>query len=286
MRQRKYKDELQDGHFLTTIVTKVNSVTEMLNSLGWPTLESRRQLYQYIIQNNASLYPCHTSTAMVLAICQHNIQQGTSISTILYCQLAIQLYSAYQQSFFPKTINQWNNLPNNIIESSSIQHFVAAIANCRTTGWQRTLKVDQQFWLPKLIRPDRFQRGANFGLTATKIGPAGSILEGGQFGLTGRLYCKPITPLCRYAKIGSGHVRDYNHCTVSSGEYFYTVPWYQWKSISGLFLDIRVTRHAELSVAINNFVRWALICITCVPVNYFQKFLLQPSTTSNYHLFP
>ena len=43
MRLRKYKDELQDGHFLTTIVTVVWQ-TEMLNLLGWPTLESRRYI--------------------------------------------------------------------------------------------------------------------------------------------------------------------------------------------------------------------------------------------------
>ena len=35
--------------------------------------------------------------------------------------------TAYQQSFFLKNIKQWNNLPDNIIDSSSIQHFVAAI---------------------------------------------------------------------------------------------------------------------------------------------------------------
>ena len=35
--------------------------------------------------------------------------------------------TAYQQSFFPKTIKQWNSLPNDVIESSSVEHFVAAI---------------------------------------------------------------------------------------------------------------------------------------------------------------
>ena len=41
MRLRKYKDKLQDGLYLTAIIT-VGSVTEMLKSLEWPTMESRR----------------------------------------------------------------------------------------------------------------------------------------------------------------------------------------------------------------------------------------------------
>ena len=63
-----------------------SSMTEMLNLLGWPTLESRRynsrltQLYKIMHHHTLPYINCHT-------ICLHNIQQDTSTRTTLYYQL-------------------------------------------------------------------------------------------------------------------------------------------------------------------------------------------------------
>ena len=102
-----------------------SSVTEMLKSLGWPTLESRR----YITGSRLSQF-CkimHRITAIHLLPYYLPTQYPTR--RLYQHHFIYHLYplaTAYQQSFF-QTINQWNSLPNDIIQSSSIEHFVAAI---------------------------------------------------------------------------------------------------------------------------------------------------------------
>ena len=102
-----------------------SSVTEMLNSLEWSTLESKRynsrlsQLYK-IMHHHTPAY--HTSAAILSA---NTTSNKTPPPALFYNASYIHYYLSAK--LFPKTINQWNNLPNNIIESSLIQYFMAAI---------------------------------------------------------------------------------------------------------------------------------------------------------------
>ena len=130
MRLRKYRDELQDGHFLTTIrrLTVLQKVPP--DSLGWPTLESRR----YISRLTQIIYYYHIPA---IHLYRHSVQQYPTNETPppAPCILYRQLYPPVpiSKTFFPKSINKWNNFPSNIIESSSIQHFVAAVTQYRTS---------------------------------------------------------------------------------------------------------------------------------------------------------
>ena len=103
---------------------RYSSVSEMLRSIGWPTLESRRhisrltQLYKIIHHHTPAIHlpPYYLPTQYPTRHFHQHHYILPSIST-----------TAYQQSFFPKTIKQWNNLPKDVIESSSVEQFVAAI---------------------------------------------------------------------------------------------------------------------------------------------------------------
>ena len=96
----------------------------MLKSLGWLTLESRRyisrltQLYKIIHHYTPAIHqPAYYLTTQYPTRHLHQYHFILpSIST-----------TAYQQSFFLKTIKQQNNLLNGVIEFSSVEHFVSAI---------------------------------------------------------------------------------------------------------------------------------------------------------------
>ena len=98
-----------------------SSVAEMLKSPRWPTLESWRyicrltQLYKIVI----SSYPCDTPTAILSA---NTISNKTPPPASLH--ITISIHYCPPAKLFPKIINQWNSLPNDIIESNSIEHYI------------------------------------------------------------------------------------------------------------------------------------------------------------------
>ena len=96
----------------------------MLNLLGWPTLESRRYISR--LTQSYKIMHHHTHAIHLLPYYLPTQYPTRHLHQYQFILPAIST-TAYQQSFFLKTIKQWNNLPDNIIESSSIQHFVAAI---------------------------------------------------------------------------------------------------------------------------------------------------------------
>jgi hypothetical protein len=98
------------------------TLTQILSELGWETLETRRLIHrlslmykirhelieipmdQYLTPNTRSYRPHN----------QKYIKPATRID-------------AYKYSFFPASIHLWNNLPANIVESTSIQSFKTAL---------------------------------------------------------------------------------------------------------------------------------------------------------------
>ena len=87
---------------------RYSSVTTMLASLKWPTLAQRRKIARlklfYKIINTRSHHHLHL------------IQRQTNTT-------------AYQQSFFPRTIKDWNHLPTNIIEIQNFGTFQTQLFN-------------------------------------------------------------------------------------------------------------------------------------------------------------
>ncbi|KAK3098073.1 hypothetical protein FSP39_015909 [Pinctada imbricata] len=103
------------GDYRTT-----SSVTSMLRSLQWDTLQHRRQdlkvtmLYRVInglvaIPSEPYLIPRSASTTTR----GHNLRFMVPYSRVQF----------HQQSFFPSTIRLWNNLPDRVVTASSLEGF-------------------------------------------------------------------------------------------------------------------------------------------------------------------
>ena len=98
-----------------------NSVTSMLSSLKWPTLQERRRISRLSqfrkivhqltpsIQLPSCFLPTHYPTRQFH---QHRFIIPFS-STVMY-----------QKSFFPNTVREWNTLPDNLLEEQSTEFFI------------------------------------------------------------------------------------------------------------------------------------------------------------------
>ena len=98
---------------------RTSSVTDMLNKLGWPTLQERRaqaKVYMiYSIKNSLIDIP-----PSILHVPPHsNTRRGHS--QMLFVPYAQTL--TYQKSFMPDATRLWNSLPNEVIKCTSHLHF-------------------------------------------------------------------------------------------------------------------------------------------------------------------
>ena len=96
-----------------------HSVTTMLQSLNWPTLQHRHKrmcltlLYKSINGHLALKIPNYfTAISTNTRIHHHQTYHFTCIRT-----------DAYMNSFFPRTIREWNYLPQHVIDSNSLDLF-------------------------------------------------------------------------------------------------------------------------------------------------------------------
>ena len=97
-----------------------SSVTNMLNQLHWPTLQLRRCVSRFS-QIHKIVY--HHNTAINMPSYYIPTSYPTrQLHTYRYIIPSISTTS-YQQSFFPKSIKQWNNLPSDCIGIRSFEHF-------------------------------------------------------------------------------------------------------------------------------------------------------------------
>lgn len=115
------------ARFVMNDYGRYSSVTAMLQNLKWTTLAERRKdarltmLYKIVnhkiaIDSDSYLFPANTRTRS-----KNNkkfIPYATSID-------------AYKYSFFPRTVPEWNNLDQCVIDCESVEAFKAALAKCR-----------------------------------------------------------------------------------------------------------------------------------------------------------
>ena len=103
------------------------SVSALINGLNWPSLEERRHQSQllllYKILHNHATIPIidflpNTSTA---------IHTRSHHDTKLYTPTP--RTDIFKYSYFPSVIRLWNNLPQNIIDSSTVTEFKSLISN-------------------------------------------------------------------------------------------------------------------------------------------------------------
>ena len=107
-------------------------VTKMIQDLGWQSLQEKREDHRltllYKLQNSLldidpepTLKPGDSRTRD-----RSRLQQLAATST------------AFNNSFYPRTIRQWNQLPVLVTDATSLEGFKTALANHRATP-SRTL---------------------------------------------------------------------------------------------------------------------------------------------------
>jgi len=93
-----------------------SSVTEMIKILNWQTLEHRRL--------QASLILLYKINHQLVAVDHNHLVQSRNLNFIL--PYSRTLY--HQNSYFPRTIKLWNNLPYHVKGSSSLSQFTDGLA--------------------------------------------------------------------------------------------------------------------------------------------------------------
>ena len=101
------------------------SVTNMLNDLGWDTLEHRRKAARLVqmklIQMGDSAIP-KTMTPLATDRSRRSRTGNSQRLHQTYCRT-----DAYRYSFLPWTCRDWNKLPDSIINSTSIDNFKSQV---------------------------------------------------------------------------------------------------------------------------------------------------------------
>ena len=109
-------------YYILRTESLTSSVTEMISTLKWPSLELRQ------LQSRLTIFYNLVSKSLSINIPLHYYPSTYTYNTHYYHPLHFTvpraLTSYYQMSFFPKTIHDWNNLPYQIIESDSINLFL------------------------------------------------------------------------------------------------------------------------------------------------------------------
>ena len=97
-------------------------VSQILNRLQWPTLAQRRCCYRLTL-----LYKITHNLVLSSQYITSHQTSTRSNSLVFRCNT-----NAYQNSFFPKTVSQWNALPEHIVCAPSLLTFKTAISheNC------------------------------------------------------------------------------------------------------------------------------------------------------------
>lgn len=99
------------------------SVTAMMNQLNWIPLQQRRQ--------NIRLCWMYKITYGLVAVPLENYLALATRQSRHYNSMAYKIFSPrhdyYKHSFFPRTVIEWNRLPDTIVKASTVEAFKAAI---------------------------------------------------------------------------------------------------------------------------------------------------------------
>ena len=113
------------ARFVTNNYDPRASVTTLLQDLNCPTLQHRRELAKLVMMYRITYHlisKYHLVTYLIPS------RSGTRGHNICYLQPSTRVL-AYQYSFFPNTIRLWNNLPQTLVSSGSIDIFRHSLTN-------------------------------------------------------------------------------------------------------------------------------------------------------------
>ena len=108
------------ARFVLNRYGRTDSVSEMLQILKWQTLEERRRNARLKMFYN--IYNNYIPTQELKSVLQapHYISKNDHHSKV---RLISAKHKVFQNSFFPKTICDWNKLPLELINSNNIRIF-------------------------------------------------------------------------------------------------------------------------------------------------------------------
>ena len=112
--------QCKSARFVLNDYARLSSVTSMLQKLGWPTLEQRRNNSKIIMLYKIIHNVVHIDYSDVL-IEKTNCTRGHSQRF----HVPLTRINAYHYSFFPSAIRKWNILPDWIISSPNIDLFIS-----------------------------------------------------------------------------------------------------------------------------------------------------------------
>ena len=108
------------------VLSDYNRFSSVINDLQWPSLSSCRKFARlstfYMITHHLSM---PSLLQCFLPIIQSTHHHTSFHYNIIPPSLRI---NSYKHSFFPRTINEWTNLPANAIESNSLSYNVLGSA--------------------------------------------------------------------------------------------------------------------------------------------------------------
>ena len=96
-------------------------VTDMINELGWESLQDRRQISRLCL-----LYKSHHGLVDIDKTAYLKPGDSRTRSHTGFCQEHIK-NEVYYNSFFPRTIREWNRLPNSLTSSTTVDGFRASL---------------------------------------------------------------------------------------------------------------------------------------------------------------
>ena len=121
IKQRASNAELPDSSPTTTTL---EPVLQHYYNLNWPTLQHRRQLAKLIMMYRITYHLIEIPYITYFI----PSRSGARGHNIRYLQPSIRVI-AYQYPFFPSAIRLWNNLPQTLVSSGSIDIFRHSLTN-------------------------------------------------------------------------------------------------------------------------------------------------------------
>jgi hypothetical protein len=101
-----------------------DSVTDMLNCLGWETLQSRRQIARLTM-----LYKLRNDLASIDSCVLQPITYSSTRSSAHAYKIPTVKCDYFKYSFIPRTLQEWNKLPSQVALSESLKSFKGDISN-------------------------------------------------------------------------------------------------------------------------------------------------------------
>ena len=102
-----------------------SSVTDMIEQLGWESLQDRRKnarlTMMYKLRNNKTKVE---TTEKLIPSCRQTRNNNTEAMQIPSCRTSIR-----KESFYPRTIRDWNTLPTETVQATSLDAFKARLKN-------------------------------------------------------------------------------------------------------------------------------------------------------------